>query len=468
MHRRNDVLIPFLAVCADYLAIVGAFLFAYFVRFETFFTGIVEVSKGFPPFSVYVISALVFAPIWIGLIQSKGLYRIRRQVDYSSELFQIIKLISLGMLLVLMLAFFYRGFSYSRIVFSMIWLYAILFVFLSHIAVFSFEKILYQHGRELRNILIVGTNVLAAQLVLRIARRPAFGYKVVGYVSSGGERFQDAEITHLGELNAIADIVERERIETVIVCSERFNEELLAFIHNTLEGRSVQILLQPEILGMLPSRLRIEDVLGIPFVGVKDIPMSTWSRILKRFFDIVLSFVIMLFFAPFAAVITLLILLDSGRPVLYRQIRIGLDGRTFPLLKFRTMKADAEQSTGPTWTRKGDSRVTRFGRFLRRSSLDEMPQFINVLRGEMSLVGPRPERPEFVNQFSQFVPKYVERHRVKTGLTGWAQVNGLRGDVPISDRTKYDLYYIENWSFAFDIKIIFKTVYAIIFGKDAY
>jgi exopolysaccharide biosynthesis polyprenyl glycosylphosphotransferase len=468
MHRRNDVLIPFLAVCADYVAIVGAFLFAYFVRFETFFTGLVEVSKGFPPFSMYVISALVFAPVWIGLLQSKGLYRIRREVEYTSELFQIVKLVSLGMLLVLMLAFFYRGFSYSRIVFGMIWIYAIVFVFLSHVVVYSLEKLLYKRGKELRNVLIIGTNVLAAQLVLRITRRPTFGYKLIGYISTGEDRLQDTELPFLGGLDAIAEVVLRERIETLIVCSVRFDEELLAFIHNTLEGQSVQILLQPEILGMLPSRLRVEEMLGIPFVGIKDIPMSTWSRILKRLFDIVVSTVIMLLFAPFAVLITLLILLDSGRPVLYRQIRIGLDGRTFSLLKFRTMKPDAEQKTGPTWTRKGDARVTRFGRFLRRSSLDEMPQFINVLRGEMSLVGPRPERPEFVTQFSQFVPKYLERHRVKTGLTGWAQVNGLRGDVPISDRTKYDLYYIENWSFSLDIKIIFKTVYAILFGKDAY
>jgi exopolysaccharide biosynthesis polyprenyl glycosylphosphotransferase len=468
MHRRNDLLIPFLAVCADYIAIVAAFLAAYFVRFESVFKDIVEVSKGFPPFSAYVVSALVFAPVWIGLLQSRKLYRIRRDVDYSAELFQIIKLISLGMLLVLMLAFFYRGFSYSRIVFAMIWVLAIVFVFLSHVTVFSFEKFLYRRGKELRNVLLVGTNTLAGQIALRISQRPALGYRLTGYLAAGAERLQDVDIPCLGDLDSISRIVTEQRIETVMVCLGRLDEGLLAFIHNTLEGKSLQILLQPEILGMLPSRLRIEEVFGVPFVGIKDIPMSTWSRIMKRSFDIVMSAAVLILFAPFALLIMILIRIDSGRPVFYRQVRVGLDGTRFTLLKFRTMTQDAEQATGPTWTRKGDARVTRLGRFLRRSSLDEMPQFINVFRGDMSIVGPRPERPEFVSQFSQFVPKYLERHRVKTGLTGWAQVNGLRGDVPISDRTKYDLYYIENWSFKFDIKIIFKTVYAILFGKDAY
>jgi lipopolysaccharide/colanic/teichoic acid biosynthesis glycosyltransferase len=162
------------------------------------------------------------------------------------------------------------------------------------------------------------------------------------------------------------------------------------------------------------------------------------------------------------------IVLESGRPIFYSQVRIGLDGRRFNLLKFRTMRNDAERETGPTWTRKGDTRVTRIGRVLRRLSIDEMPQLVNILRGEMSIVGPRPERPEFVEQFLDYVPRYGDRHRLKTGLTGWAQVNGLRGEVPIVERTKYDLYYIENWSLHLDIRIIFKTIRAILFGKDAY
>jgi exopolysaccharide biosynthesis polyprenyl glycosylphosphotransferase len=218
----------------------------------------------------------------------------------------------------------------------------------------------------------------------------------------------------------------------------------------------------------MPTRLRTSEMFGLPFLGVKDIPMSTWGRIAKRAFDIAFSLFIMVSMAPVFGLIYILVRLESGMPVFFRQVRIGIHDERFDLLKFRTMQADAEKETGPTWTRKGDSRVTRIGKILRRTSLDELPQFLNVLRGQMSVVGPRPERPEFVSQFEKYVPKYLERHRLKSGLTGWAQVSGLRGEVPISERTKYDLYYIENWSMAFDFRIILKTIYAIIFGKDAY
>jgi exopolysaccharide biosynthesis polyprenyl glycosylphosphotransferase len=226
--------------------------------------------------------------------------------------------------------------------------------------------------------------------------------------------------------------------------------------------------LQSDMVGITSTRIRVHELFGIPFLGVKDIPMTTWSRTIKRAFDVVFSTVVLLITLPLNAIALLLILLESGRPLLYRQVRVGMDGREFDLFKFRTMAVDAEEESGPTWTRKGDQRVTRIGKFLRRFSIDELPQFFNVLRGDMSVVGPRPERPEFVAQFQQYVPKYLERHRLKTGLTGWAQVNGLRGEVPIMERTKYDLYYIENWSLRLDFRIIFKTIRAVLFGKDAY
>jgi exopolysaccharide biosynthesis polyprenyl glycosylphosphotransferase len=235
-----------------------------------------------------------------------------------------------------------------------------------------------------------------------------------------------------------------------------------------LIGKNVQLLLQSDVLGITPTRLRVHELFGLPLLGVKDIPMSNWGRIAKRALDVAFSGAVLLFFAPFAAIIAVLVRIESGKPIFYRQIRVGLEGEEFELYKFRTMRIDAETRSGPTWTKKNDPRVTRIGRLLRRFSIDEVPQFLNILKGDMSVVGPRPERPEFVSQFKNYVPKYLERHRLKTGLTGWAQVNGLRGEVPISERTKYDLYYIENWSLKLDIRIIFKTIRAVLFGKDAY
>jgi exopolysaccharide biosynthesis polyprenyl glycosylphosphotransferase len=372
------------------------------------------------------------------------------------------------MLIVLGLTFFYRAFSYSRLVFVLIWGIAVVLVFLGRTLVLAYEKHLYRKGRELRNVLIVGANHLAQDLALRITHQPVMGYRLAGYVSDEDERIESVATQRFGTLDDLPSIVPKERIESILVCIPADESERLARLFALLEGRSVQILLQPEVIGITPTRLRVEEMMGTFMIGVKDVPMSTWGRIGKRVFDIAFSLAVLVLFSPFAALIMLLIRLESGRPVMYRQKRVGLEGEEFELYKFRTMRVDAERDSGPTWTKRDDPRVTRIGKVLRRLSLDEIPQFINVLRGEMSVVGPRPERPEFVDQFRNYVPKYLERHRLKTGLTGWAQVNGLRGEVPIAERTKYDLYYIENWSMTLDLRIIFKTLYAVLFGKDAY
>ncbi|PLX31487.1 MAG: undecaprenyl-phosphate glucose phosphotransferase [Ignavibacteria bacterium] len=466
--RRNDFLIPFLAVLTDATAIIASFLLAYFIRFESLLVEFIPVTKGYPPISAYLLGGLAILPIWLLLFNGLKVYRSRRDVDLSLEFFQILRIVSLGMLIVLSLTFFYREFSYSRIVFVFIWVLSVTFIFLGRVLVLSYEKHLYRKGKELRNLLLVGTNKLAQDLALRVTHQPVLGYRLAGYISHEDERIESVVSPRLGGVDDIVGIVTEHRIETILVCLSSDETDELVRLVNLLEGRTVQILIQPDVLGITPTRLRLGELFGHHLLGVKDLPMTTWSRIAKRTFDIMFSLGVAILFAPFAALIMLFIYLESGRPIFYRQTRVGMDGMEFELLKFRTMTVDAEQASGPTWTKRGDPRVTRMGRVLRRLSLDEIPQFINVLRGEMSVVGPRPERPEFVQQFQQYVPKYLERHRLKTGLTGWAQVNGLRGEVPIAERTKYDLYYIENWSLKLDLRIIFKTLYTILFGKDAY
>ena len=224
----------------------------------------------------------------------------------------------------------------------------------------------------------------------------------------------------------------------------------------------------PDMLELMTSRIRIQEIEGIPFLKLKDIPMTTWNRIVKRLFDIFFTIIGLIIALPIMIVVAIAIKLTSQGPIFYIQERVGLDGVSFPLIKFRSMRSDAETRTGPVRNKKDDNRATLTGKILRRTSLDELPQLFNVIVGQMSIVGPRPERPFFVEQFKNNVPKYLERHRVKTGMTGWAQVNGLRGDVPIEERTKFDIYYVENWSLVFDIKIILKTIRAVIFAKNAY
>ncbi len=219
---------------------------------------------------------------------------------------------------------------------------------------------------------------------------------------------------------------------------------------------------------IIASEISIDDLNGLPLLTVRDVALRGWRLVLKRAMDFVVSAITLILLSPFLMLLAFLIKLDSPGSVFFAQERMGLDARPFQMLKFRSMRKDAEKETGPVWATKEDPRVTRLGAFIRRHSLDELPQFINVLLGDMSLVGPRPERPVFVDQFRQIVPRYMERHKEKAGLTGWAQVNGLRGDTSIVERTKYDLWYIENWSLLLDLKIIIKTAFGFFRDENAY
>ncbi|OPZ69122.1 MAG: UDP-glucose:undecaprenyl-phosphate glucose-1-phosphate transferase [bacterium ADurb.Bin478] len=237
---------------------------------------------------------------------------------------------------------------------------------------------------------------------------------------------------------------------------------------NACAGLNIGFYMIPPSLELMSSRMAIQEIGGVPMFKIKEPAVTGWNRVFKRTFDLVFSALALLMIWPILALLALAVKLGSRGTVFYSQRRVGLDGCEFDCLKFRTMYMDAEAKTGPVWTQEHDPRVTPIGRFLRRFSLDELPQLFNVLKGEMSLVGPRPERPHFVEQFQQSIPKYLERHRVRSGMTGWAQVSGLRGNVSIEERTKYDVYYVENWSLLFDIKIILKTIWSVIQGENSY
>jgi Undecaprenyl-phosphate glucose phosphotransferase len=253
----------------------------------------------------------------------------------------------------------------------------------------------------------------------------------------------------------------------IIALPEASHDEILPLISDCRQER-VTIKVFPDVFQIIASEVSVADLGGLPLLTVRDIALRGWKLTLKRAMDLLVSAVGLVLLSPFMLLLALLIKLDSKGPVFYTQERMGLDSVPFQMIKFRSMKVGAEDETGPVWATKEDPRCTRMGAFLRRFSLDELPQLINVLLGEMSLVGPRPERPIFVEQFKQLVPRYMERHQEKAGMTGWAQVNGLRGDTSIVERTKYDLYYIENWSILFDIKIILKTFLLIFTDRNAY
>jgi Undecaprenyl-phosphate glucose phosphotransferase len=468
--RKSDFLIPTITILFDIVTIEIAFLFSYWLRFNTNFLSFLRVGEEIPLFITYFLSSLFIIPSWILVLHSQKSYIPHRDIILSNEFFQILKAVTLGMLIIIAAAFFYRRFSYSRFVVILLWINSNIFIFTGRVGVHWIRKRLQRKGKELKNMVIIGVNSTANLLFEKISNKIVTGYKLVGYFAD--DRAENnkplADCEYLGKIdNAVKQLYEKS-IELAFITIENEKYKRIYSLIREAEGMNIEFMVVPDILELMTSRFNMMEIGGIPFIQIKGIPISTWGKIIKRLFDIIFSILVLTIFSPLMLVISLIIKLSSPGPIFYIQERVGLDGKSFYVFKFRTMKIDAEKATGPVWASKNDGRVTRAGKFLRKTSIDELPQFINVIRGDMSVVGPRPERPHFVNQFKDIVPKYLDRHLLKTGITGWAQVNGLRGQASIEERTKYDLYYIENWSITMDIKIIFKTIYTIILGKDAY
>jgi exopolysaccharide biosynthesis polyprenyl glycosylphosphotransferase len=466
---RKDFLIPLLTVLSDAFAIEGSFVFSYWLRFYSPLTEYAEVTKGFPPLSAYVAGSLLVIPVWLFIFNQRGMHKARRNVYFSDEFFAIVRLVFVGMLIVMAGAFFYRTFSYSRLVFGLLGFSAIVFISAGRYSVMKFEQWWYRNGHDVRSVVLVGTNSTARRVYEAIAANPGLGYVIEGYFAlDGAGQMEATRAKFIGPVPDVPMYASEHGTDIILVALDAKDHPLLFDLVRRCEGMNTEIMMVPDLLDMMTSQVRIKELEGIPFIRIKTTPMSTWNQILKRSFDLLVACVVLILISPVFLLIAVLIKLTSAGPVFYLQERIGLDGSSFRVMKFRSMKVDAEKATGPVWAQKADPRTTGLGKFLRRFSLDELPQLINVIKGEMSLVGPRPERPHFVEQFKKEVPKYLDRHRVKTGMTGWAQVNGLRGaDAPIEERTKFDVYYVENWSLVFDLKIILKTIRAVLFGEDA-
>jgi exopolysaccharide biosynthesis polyprenyl glycosylphosphotransferase len=465
-RHKAELTISFLQVAADAAAIVAAFLFSYWLRFHSPLTGLVPVTKGFPGFQAYALSSLVVFLVWAFVFKSLGMYGANRNVGSADELMLVLKGVSFGMLIVTAAAFFYRGFSYSRMVFVLIWAAAILFLSFERILLLKIETRLHRRGKHLLKGLMAGASPWSVTLLDSLARHPGFGIDIVGYAGANPLLYKN--LTCLGSLGQIREFVEKYKIDMVFIALPDAGDTLLEDCMEACAGLNIEFYMIPNSLELMSSRIRIQEIGGVPVLKIKEAAIQGWNAVFKRAFDLVFSVLAWVLILPILGGIAILIKLGSRGTIFYKQRRIGLDGREFDCLKFRTMYMDAEAKTGPVWTQANDPRVTAIGRLLRRFSLDELPQLVNVVRGEMSLVGPRPERPHFVEQFKKSIPKYLERHRVRSGMTGWAQVNGLRGNVSIDERTKYDVYYVENWSLLFDIKIILKTIWSVIKGENSY
>lgn len=419
-----------------------------------------------PPAVWYVWLSLVFGGLTIILLSIGGLYQFPRQDAFLDELASTAKYFLVAFLLLLAMLFFFRSMSFSRVTILFLLVSSGIALSISRLFSRKFRKWIYTRGIAVRRAAIIGGGVEAEKIIEHINSKPQYGISIIGCIGSTNNN--DHILPILSGIKDIRRAIRENNIDTLIAAPEQNDPSLLPELIKLCYGLNVDFLYMPDIQSIGTRPRRIVEVGGTPLWTLKENPFDGLTGLLKRTFDVFFAAFFILIASPVMIALVLVIKISSRGSLLFRQPRIGLNRMEFDCLKFRSMQLDAEAESGPIWATKDDSRVTAVGKFMRRWSIDELPQLWNVLRGDMSLVGPRPERPEFVKQFEKEIDGYHERHRVRAGLTGWAQVNGLRGDTPITDRTLYDRFYVENWSLTFDLKIILMTLQAVVKGDNAY
>ena len=468
MLKKHGQLFLTIATLFDSIVIFFSWLAAFNIHFKT--------SLGPPPrfatpeIDVYLLALI---PIWVVFmfsIRISGLYQPLRGKPFSVEFFKIIKVTSLSVLTLAALTFFYREESFSRfVVVYFFGLVTFLMVF-SHLLVRWTLSKMRSLGFNIRHVLIFGTGELAKLVAEKISLHSEYGFNTVGFLSSNQEE-ENSEVHGIrvvGKTNEVSKVIRKYGVDQIFIALPLNSYDKMEEIINYLSEETIDIKVVPDLLKFMNLQSGVEDLDGLPIVNLAESPLYGWNVVLKRLSDIFFSFLFIIISSPILFVIAIIIKLESAGPVIYRQERVGLDGNIFEMLKFRSMHMNAEEATGPVWANKGDNRATPLGTFLRKTSMDELPQLFNVFVGDMSLVGPRPERPVFVDDFKKSIPKYMLRLKMKAGLTGWAQVNGWRGNTSLDKRIEHDLYYIKNWSLLLDFKIILLTFWKGFINPHAY
>jgi Undecaprenyl-phosphate glucose phosphotransferase len=467
MLKKHSQAFLSLLVLTDALVTSLAWIGAYLFRF---YAGVVPLEKGVPDPLVYLTALPWAALLSVVCYRYAGLYKLRREGN-AGELFLAVArgtLLALGA--VLAVTFFYREYEYSRAVVVLFAGCNVLLLYTARIVLGIALRALRTRGLNVRKALIVGAGKLGQKLVESLNRNPWTGIEPVGYVDPRPERRGATFIGRdvLGAIEDVPTLIERHGIEQVFIALPGRHYALVESVMDLLAETMVDVRIVPDLFSYDTLNREVGEFDGLPVLSLRESPLYGWNRALKRLIDVAFSFCILVLLSPLLLLLALAVKVSSAGPVFYRQKRMGLGGDVFEMLKFRSMRVDAEAETGAVWAKENDPRRTRFGTFLRRTSLDELPQFLNVLLGDMSVVGPRPERPVFIQEFKGKIPRYMFRHKMKAGITGWAQVNGWRGNTSLRKRIQYDLYYIENWSIWFDVQIIFLTVFRGLVGKNAY
>lgn len=470
MLKKHNQLFLSIVFLFDIIVVSASWIAAYFLRF--FYIKVIPVTKGVPSFEGYLLLLLFILIISGGIFRYFKLYIPRRHSLDFDEFICIVKSTATIIVLTSFITFFYRNYEYSRIVMLYFFFVNVTTMTIVRGIIRKSLKYFRKKGYNIRRIVIIGTGDAAEDFFRKIEEHPEMGFKVAGFVDNS-IRNDSGQLRdrYLGKIDDLITIIGTHHIDQVFIALPLSDYSTLTNTMDILKDEMIDIKILPDIYQFITLNAGVEDFLGLPIISISESPLYGWNQILKRTMDFSFSFAALLVFhtiLPIMPLIYLITWLTSGRPVFYKQERMSLDGKRFMVYKIRTMPLDAEKDTGAVWASPDDPRPTKFGSILRKTSLDELPQLFNVLMGDMSLVGPRPERPVFVDKFKNTIPKYMLRHRIKAGCTGWAQINGLRGNTSLEKRIEYDIFYLENWSLSFDIKIIWLTFWKGLINKNAY
>ena len=457
IQRRRQIQVA-LQLVGDVLATSIAILLAYWLRFDV---QVHPVTKGLPPFEMYLRLIPVTAVMWPTVFYFQGLYQRRRLRSRFDELLRVVLAVMLATILLTAFLTFYRpsDFTYSRLFLPIFAVIDTVLVSVSRYLISDILRRVRRSGGNLQKVLVIGAGELGKRLVKSLEAHREYGFSIVGYLDDDPGKQQRGihGVPVLGTTEDLEDIAEEHSIDQVMIALPMSAHHRIVQLIRRSGQLLVEIKVIPDLLQYYVVRAGTEELDGLPIINLTQIPLEGWNQIVKRIFDIIGASALLLVVGWTFPIIAWLIKREDAGPAFYSQVRMGMDGRSFKLYKFRSMAIDRDTGGQGQWTRTDDPRVTKIGAFLRRYNLDELPQLYNIIRGDMSLVGPRPEQPEFVDRFKHRYPEYQARHRVRAGLTGWAQVNGLRGDTSIRQRVVHDLYYIENWSLALDLKILWRT-----------
>jgi exopolysaccharide biosynthesis polyprenyl glycosylphosphotransferase len=464
MSKHKEKLILLLI---DFLTINGTWVLYYFIRIKSAWI------------SLYVAEPELWGPLavvyvyWLLLFFFFGLYRSWYAQSRFDEFATLFKTVTFGTLVLFFIVFVddtaTRSPVHSRPLIALYWFVLLVIVGTGRMAVRSFQRRLLEAGIGLRNSIIVGWSDKARDLFNMVKRYPALGYRVIGFIrvddsSSAGE-YQGVRV--VGNVQTIQKVIAENDVKEVLIALDSGEHDKLLHVIERCDSQQIGLKIVPDLYDIISGQARTNQIYGFPLIEIMPQLMPEWEKSAKRLLDIVVSSVILLLFLPLSILIAILIRLESNGPIFYIQDRVGKDGKSFKMLKFRSMYHEAEKQSGPVWANRRDPRVTKVGRLIRKAHFDEVPQLVNVLEGDMSLVGPRPERPYFVEQLSREIPIYYRRLKVRPGLTGWAQVKH-KYDESVDDvrvKLRYDLFYIENMSLRMDMKILLTTIYIVLLGK---